>query len=372
MKRIFSSVLFCCVLFSFLFSFSAFAADKPELSEFENYIPKEAREKLPEDLFDPDKTNIENSFSFSYFTGLLKDAIASALGDNTPVFATLLALVLLASLFHSLAACTGREELVSAFSSISALAVCVYVFTSLSTLFSSVYAYLNTLASFANTVTPFITIAYAAGGNVSAAAVSSTGLLLCITLIESMNAYLLYPVLKVSSVMTIASSAAPKLRIGTLSGFIRGFLMLAIGFIVAAISAVMSFQHTLASSADSLAARAVRFAASSFIPIVGSAISDAVRTVSGSITYIRTTVGGIGIVVIVIMTLPVFVSLMLSRINLALGASLADMLGCEREYKALKEAGGLVNFLIALVSIMAVMFVYSLTLLVRCASSYGA
>ncbi|MBQ7821942.1 MAG: hypothetical protein IJ391_06655, partial [Clostridia bacterium] len=140
---------------------------------------------------------------------------------------------------------------------------------------------------------------------------------------------------------------------------------------VTAISAIMTFQHTLASAADTLGARAVRFAASSFIPIVGSAVSEAVRTVSGSISYIRSAAGGICIVVIIIITLPTFVSLMLTRINLALSASLADMLGCERETKMLKEASSLINFLIAFVSLSAVMFIYLLTLLVRCASSYG-
>lgn len=342
------------------------------IGELEKHIPEDARDSLPDELFDADTvSDTASAFSFSYFWGLVKDAFAGALGGNVIGLASLAGIVIVSSVFHSLAGTSKSVELANAFSSVSALCVCVYVFASVSLLFKKVAVYLSSLASFASAVTPFITIAYAAGGNVGAAAVSSTGLLVCITVIENITAYALYPLLKTSAVLTIASSASPKLRIGTLSGFLRGVLMLLISLTVAAISAIMTFQHTLATAADSLGARAVRFAASSFIPIVGSAISEAVRTVSSSISYLRSTAGSIGIVVIIIITLPTFISLMLSRINLALSASLADMLGCERECKALKEAGGLINFLIALVSLMAVMFIYSLTLLVRCASSYG-
>lgn len=342
------------------------------IGEFEEYIPEEARGSLPDELFEADTVSDTASvFSFSYFFGLVRDAFTGAIGDNVIGLASLAGIVIVSSVFHSLAGASKSGELGNAFSSVSGLCVCVYVFASVSLMFKQVSVYLNSLASFASAVTPFITIAYAAGGNVGTATVSSTGLLVCITVIENVAAYALYPLLKTSAVLTIASSASPKLRIGTLSGFLRGVLMLLISLTVAAISAIMTFQHTLATAADSLGARAVRFAASSFIPIVGSAISEAVRTVSSSISYLRSTAGSIGIVVIVIITLPTFISLMLSRINLALSASLADMLGCERECKALKEAGGLINFLIALVSLMAVMFIYSLTLLVRCASSYG-
>ncbi len=345
-------------------------AQSLELAQLERCIPEQALDNLPEHIFDNNEINAASAFSFSYFAGQVKKAFSGALGDNLVSLATIFGLVIISSLFHLLAQ-SAKGGLEPTFSSVSALCVCVYVFTTVSALFKTVSVYLTTLASFATAVTPMISIAYAAGGNVSTAALSTTGLLVCITVVENISAYVLYPLLSVSAAITAACSLAPKLRLGSLSSFLRGFLMLLISLTVAAISAIMTFQQTLSTAADTLGARAVRFAASSFIPIVGSAVSEAVRTVSGSISYIRSSIGGIGIVVIALITLPVFASLMLARINLSVSASLSDMLSCEREAKVLKEAGSLVNFLIAIVSLMAVMFIYSLTLLVRCASSYG-
>lgn len=355
------------IVFMLMIIFFTLTVTATEITDMRSYIPDEYESKLPDDAFN-DGTG--SAFGFDYFFGLLKDTFECELAGGIkllPIIGTLL----LASLFHKLAETVTGSEIKEAFKAISGLSVSVYVFTSLASLFSRTEAYLKALTGFAAAVTPFVSITYAAGGNVATAAVSEAGLMFSVTVIELILSYVLYPVLSISAALTVASSVTPKLKLGSLSSFVRGLLTFLISFTVAALSAVMAFQTSLSSAADTVGARAVRFAASSFIPVVGSAVSEAVRTVSGSIGYIRTSVGFIGVAVIVVIALPTFVSLMITRITLALGAAVSDMLGCERETKILKESGGLVNFLIALVALSAVMFIYILTLLAKCASAYG-
>ncbi|MBQ4137721.1 MAG: hypothetical protein IJD67_06380 [Clostridia bacterium] len=366
--RIVSFVITVLVLMS-LFPLTL-GASELDAALIEEYIPEDIKDTLPDGIFDKENTGIADKLSFSYFLESIKNAFASVAGGYTADLATLVSLLIISSLFHLLSQST-KGSLDGAFSGISSLCVCVYIFTVIAALFETVAEYLGTLASFASAVTPVVSIAYAAGGNISAATVSNSGLMLCIAVIENICAYFLYPLLSLIAAMTVASSLAPAIRINTLTGFLRGVMMLGISFTVTAISAIMSLQHTLACASDTLGARAVRFAASSFIPIVGSAVSEAVRTVAGSVGYIRSSIGGIGIVVVILITLPVFISLMLVRINLAISASLSDMLGCERETQVLKQASLLVNVLIALVSLSAFMFVYFLTLLLKCSSAYA-
>ncbi|MBO7148761.1 MAG: hypothetical protein J6V93_02785 [Clostridia bacterium] len=360
------SVIAIILVFLSLLSLNAAALESVDIGE---YIPDEVKQALPDGIFD-DNANIADKLSFSYFFESIKKSFRSVAGKYTADLYTLAALLIVSSLFHLLSQST-KGELEGAFSSVSSLCVCVYVFTVVATLFEAVSEYLGTLASFATAVTPAISIAYAAGGNISAATVSTSGLMLSIAVVENICAYLLYPLLSLVAALTIASSLSPKIRIGTLIGFLRGVMMLGISFTVTSISVIMSLQHTLAGAADTLGARAVRFAASSFIPIVGSAVSEAVRMVAGSVGYIRASIGGVGIAVVILITLPVFISLMIVRINLVIGASLSDILGCERETQVLKQASSLINVLIALVALCAFMFVYFLTLLLKCSSAYG-
>ena len=351
------------------FGISSYAEPLPEISEFEQYIPEEALKLLPNGIFEYGAA--ADKLSPKYFFGIFIDILKKATGGAVIELGGLAALVIISSLMHNMTKSSNIGGLDSGFSAVSGLCVCISVFGGIVTLFEMTEGYLKALSNFASAITPAITALYIAGGNITSGAVSRTGLLLSITVLENINARILYPILQISLALALARAVSPKLRFGTLSGFIKGVLGTGIGITVAAISAIVAFQNTLAGAADSLTARAVKFAAASFIPIVGGAVSEAVRTVSGSISYLRTTVGGIGIAVIVIIALPPFVSLMVTRINLALAASLADLLGCERECAVIKEAGGLVNYLIALVSLMAVLFIYSMTTLAHCASSFA-
>ena len=190
------------------------------VSDIEKYIPQEAREALPDGLFSSEgMSDTASKFSFSYFAGLVTDVLSTAAGDSFVSLAATVGMVIAASLFHMLAAGSRTGELTTVFSSVSTLCVGVYVFGMIGMIFDSVSAYLSSLASFASAVTPVVTVAYIAGGNVSASAVSSTGLLVCIAVIEQVSAYVLYPLLSVSAVLAIASSVSSKLRIGTLAGF---------------------------------------------------------------------------------------------------------------------------------------------------------
>lgn len=347
---------------------------KSELSFdlLENSLPDEARDALPDGVFKRDGTHeLSELFSFSYFARLALSSLDSALENSGLSIAVLCSIVVAASMMHMLSRSLKDSGISTTFSTVGSLCVCVYVFGSLKLLFASVSSYLSTLSSFGTAVVPFISLAYAAGGNVNAAAVGSTGMLVSITLVESLVAHVLTPLVGMCAVLGIASTVSPSLRVGTLSNFVRGLLTLLISLAVAAISAIMSFQSTLASASDTLGSRAVRFAASSFIPLVGSAVGDAVRTVSVGITYIRSAAGGIAVAVLAAITLPVFFELMLTRIAIALCASLADMLGCTGECSTLKNAGSIVNFLLALVALMDMLFSYSFILLAHCAAAYA-
>lgn len=341
------------------------------ISDIRGYIPEEALELLPDELFDSGSGGVVSAFSFSYFAKLFFSLLSKAAEGSAVSLGGLLGLVVISSAFHCAADITARGSLKGAFESIASLCVCLSVFGSVGELAQSVNAHMQNLAALVNTMSPLVTTAYVSGGNLSAAAVNSAGLLVCLSVLENIVAYGLFPILELTLALAICKSAAPKLRIDTFASFVRGFFMLAIGLAVAAISAVMSFQSTLAAAADSVSSRAIRFAASSFIPIVGGAVSEAVRTMSGSISAVRSAVGGIGIAAIAVMTLPTLISLMIVRVRFALAASFADLLSCERECKLIKEGGSAVNFLIALVSLMSVMFIYALSLLVGCAVSYS-
>ena len=127
----------------------------------------------------------------------------------------------------------------------------------------------------------------------------------------------------------------------------------------------MSFQTTIAARADSLSMRAVRFAASNAIPVAGGIAADAVRTVAGSLSLVKSTVGWAGVVIIALMTLPVMIQVLLTRIGVLLAGTSASVLGLEREKSLLDEVSGLLGSLIAVCLVASLMFVYALAVFAK-------
>ena len=132
---------------------------------------------------------------------------------------------------------------------------------------------------------------------------------------------------------------------------------------------VLGIQSTLAQGADTLALRTVRFAAGSFLPVVGGSVSEALRTVAGSVEYLRSAVGMGGVILVFLAFLPTFLSVLLLRTAFLLSGAVASMLSCQREERLLSELASVWGYFLAVIACLFVMMVFSLTLFARTAAA---
>ena len=115
----------------------------------------------------------------------------------------------------------------------------------------------------------------------------------------------------------------------------------------------------------------VKFAAGSWIPVVGGSVAELFRSIGAGIGYLRSAVGISGIFLVLLVLLPTLVELFLMRLTWQLSASAADLLGCEREKKLLEEFASISGYLIAAVSICSSVLLLALILLACCGSAIG-
>jgi len=134
----------------------------------------------------------------------------------------------------------------------------------------------------------------------------------------------------------------------------------------------ISVQSVLAKSADSLSLKTVKFALGNMIPLVGSAVADAVSTVAGGLGVIRAFYGGLCVLALLIFLLPVLAQLILHRLVLAVCQGMAEMLGCEQEGKMIAEIHGVLGCILAMVALMSVLFLLTIILFAFLGGSYYA
>jgi stage III sporulation protein AE len=335
-------------------------------------IPEDVRNNLPDGAENLNPKDVVDKFSLSYFTKLIGKLLTAALYPAVKMLSTLLGLVIISSALGALKGMFKSESMTSVFDFVSGLCIMLAMFSTVSNLFESVKVYLNRLSGLINVMLPVMTAMNIAGGNLSASVVSANAMMISLAFIETLATKVLFPVLQICFGMTIASCMGSGLKLDGISKLVRGVFTWILGLISAGISAMMSFQNTIAERADSLSMRAVKFAATSAIPVAGNIAGDAVRTVAGSLTLVRSTVGWVGIILILLLTMPVIIEVLLTRLGVTVSSTAAGIIGLEREKTLLSELSGLLGFLIAVCVISSLMFIYALALFARCSAAAGA
>lgn len=343
-----------------------YTADDFDLSEVIDSLPRDVRARLPDgDVFDGD--GFVERFSFEYFAGIIADSVYTALSPALKLLCKTLGLVIIASILSKLGDTVNSRALGVPFDFLSGICIMLTLYTSALSLAKTVEVYLTQLSNIVNAMVPVTVAIGTAGGNVSASAVSASAMLLGLAAVETLAKEGLYPVLQLCFGMSVASGLGAMPGLGGISKALRGAFVWILSLTTALISAVMTFQTSIAARADSLSMRALKFAASKSVPVVGSVASDAVSAVAESLALVKGTVGWGGVIIIAVMTLPVVINVIFTRMGVVVAAVAADILGLEREKRILEDISGLFGSLAAICVIAALMFVYALAVFAKSA-----
>lgn len=157
--------------------------------------------------------------------------------------------------------------------------------------------------------------------------------------IEALAENFAVPMACVSGVLGAVGAMLPTVRLSAAGELIRKTSTTVIGSAAAMFSGLLAIKSVIASSADGLAAKGIKLAAGTFIPVVGSALGEAYSTISGSLMLLKNTVGIYAILAFAAMCLPSVVNLALWILALRAAATLSDLLGNSQSSEILRNIG---------------------------------
>ena len=354
-------------------------ASAPEYAdEYERMIdasPDEVAELLPEGFFSDDPEEIYGAAveasSFSYVIKTVANLAGIHVGSALRLFAQLLGLLILSALLRSVKDMIKSPGLSQAMSFCSVTAVLGAVIAVQYEQLKSVTLFLDRLNILADSMIPLMGVLYAMGGNVASAAVNNSAMLLFLTVIENLCNRTVLPVTAACLSLSLVGSLSPTIDLRGVTTVVKKTYTFTIGFIMTLLTATLAAQHTLAAAGDSIAARSAKFMAGSFIPVVGGAVGESLKTVAGSIGYIRGGVGVGGIVIICLLLLPTLLSIVATRLAFMAAGTAAKLMGCTVESDLLGELTNIYGYLLAVVASCSVLFIFALTLLARSAAAIG-
>ena len=296
----------------------------------------------------------------------LYTSVRDELGGPMKLFFTLLSLIICASLFKALSQTVRNAGVSSAFTLCSSLCFCGAVCVPLLRIAERTEAFLTWLATFVAALVPVFSSLCVAGGSVASAAYASSGAYMLTVLIEEIFAELLLPACRLLLAIAVTASVSP-LELSGIVKVIKDLFTTALAFLMMLNSAVYAFGNHIAAAKDGVAMRAVRFAAGSFIPVVGGAVGEAMRTVAGSLSVIKAGVGWVCCAAVIIILLPPIVSVLLYRTAIELAGAAARLCSLNTEARLLESAASVCNLLAALMAASAVIFVLAVTLFIKTA-----
>ncbi len=272
---------------------------------------------------------------------------------------TLLALTILTTVLSSLNDTTAHPSMKSLFDAIGTLLCITTAAASLCTCLIRTADAFQTGRVFMGSYVPVFAAFIAAGGSVACGASYQIFVLFLTETIMQIAGKIMFPLLQMAAALGIVDAVNPKLHLGCFVSGIHKGVTWVLGFLMALFSALLSVRSFAASAVDSLAGKSLKLIASSAVPVIGGAVSDAYGTVQGSIRVLRNGVGGIGILVILWLVLPPMLSLILYRIVCWLMQILAETAGASSMSRLYQNMLNTLSAALALLFCFAVMLIFS-------------
>ena len=117
----------------------------------------------------------------------------------------------------------------------------------------------------------------------------------------------------------------------------------------ALLSGVLTVKNVMAVSVDSMSVRGIRFILSSFVPVIGSSISEAYSSVLGSINLIKGSVVLIGILAVVIINVPVIAEMLLYYLSFSVLAYFSEISCSESTANIFRMSAAVTRIFLALI-----------------------
>lgn len=340
-------------------------------------LPDALLQSLPDAAFSTDPESAAQAWqtlaSPRGLLTLITDMLTEHWQSYLRLLLTLLGVLLLRAVWNALASSVKAAGLSSGVQLLCRLVLFSVIVKQAMDLLTGVVAFYADLNQLTTAFLPLMGAMYAMGGNVGAAMVNHSTLVMSMSAVEWVGGKSVVPLFSLCLAFALLGafegSVAGRMQI--LTGKFKKWYATGLGLLMLLLSGALAAQTTLAARADSLGFRTVRFAVSSSIPIVGGGVADMLRTAASGLGWLRGVVGVGGVVLILWLLLPQIISIWLIRIVFGVAGDIAGWMGCGEEGKLLGEVSSLYGYLLAVVAISAVTFFFALVLLIKCGAAYA-
>lgn len=298
----------------------------------------------------------------------LLNLIFDSLLSFLPIIATIIAVAILGGMIQNLKPNFNGKSIGSVVHFVTYGVVVILVFTIITRMISTTTATIGSIKAQMDAVFPILlTMLSAVGGSVSVSVYQPAMALLASAIINVFTIFLM-PLFLISVVLSLVNNLSNNVKLDKFISFINSLFKWVIGLVFTVFIGFATIQGITAGSIDGLSIKTAKFAIKSYVPIVGSYISDGLYVILASSSLIKNAVGACGLLLLAGTILTPIIELVVFMLALKLMAGIIEPLGDGKIASFVSSLSKSMSMLISMIVAVSFMYVV-LTGLVMCSAN---
>lgn len=173
----------------------------------------------------------------------------------------------------------------------------------------------------------------------------------------------LYPIFIVILIFTILRNITDTIKFEKLNGFLMSTFKWTIGIVFTIFSGFLSIQGISAGKYDSVSIKATKFAVKSYIPIIGSYVSEGMDFLILGAVLVKNSIGLVGVIILFVTIISPILTIVLYKLALQLCGGILEMSGNQKISTFLTDCSKILILPIVLIIGLAFMYIITICLI---------
>lgn len=304
---------------------------------------------------------------------LLGKSILNLLGKETlgsiKIIASIIAIIIIHSVLKSISEGLENKGIAQITYYVQYILIVTLIMTNFADVIDMVKMSIDNLINFSNCLIPLLMTLILSTGSIASVNILQPILLFIITFIGNFINGIIIPITLVSTTLSIVSKISDRIQLDRLSKFFKSSVVWILGVVLTLFVGLVSLEGSLGSTVDGITAKTTKAAVSSFIPVVGKILGDAVDTVIGCTTILKNAVGVVGVIVIIGICIIPIIKLVVLMCTYYIGSAICQPIADKKIIDLLAQIGDTFKILLAILCSVSVMLIIGTTLVIKISNS---
>ncbi len=332
-----------------------------EVSQIKDALPQDVLEFLYECEIEPNNpATLENITSKGVLFALL-DFLKQRLTSPFNMLFTCLAVIIISAFVHSLQK-DDNPALTNTVSVVGNLSVAIAVVVPLTSLLGATSKAIVSCGVFVSALIPVFAGILIASARAGTAAGLNSVLFFASQFISQIGVTVVKPLCSIFLSLSVVSGISKEIRMSSLLQTLKKTLVWILGGMTFVFVAILSLQTVIGGVADTATNKTAKFLIGSFVPIIGSSISEALGAVMTSVGVLKTGIGIYAVVVLMCITIPIIIEICLWKLCFSLSCAVSEFLGMESIKNLIFSISEALTVMLSLLICVSILFIISITI----------